>query len=72
MNNIKRKTPIKVWPDGTISFQCSSEMYGVTDAGGKAVNALQSGFVPLGDGCDYELTSTDKINIRKQLKKLGL
>ena len=66
----KRKTAIKVWPDGTISFKCSSEYYGVTDAGGKAEHALKTGFVPLGDGCDYKLKEVDKKNIKKQLKKL--
>ena len=68
----KRKTPIKVWPDGTISFQCTSKLYAITDAGGKAVDALQSGWVCLGDGCDYKLTEADKITIRDQLKELGL
>ena len=68
----KRKTPIRVWKDGTISFQCTSELYAFTDASGKAVNALQSGFVPLGDGCDYILKKKDKITIRDQLKELGL
>jgi hypothetical protein len=68
----KRKTPIIVLPDGTVSFQCSSSLYGVTDAGGKAVDVLKTGWVSLGDGCDYKLKEVDKKNIQKQLKKLGL
>ena len=64
----KRKTPIKVHKDGSISFQCSSELYSITDAGGKAVHALRSGFVPLGDGCDYTLTPKDKKDILDQLE----
>lgn len=67
--NIKRKTPIKVWPDGRISFKCTSELYKITDAGGTAEHALKSGFVPLGDGCDYILTESDKKNIQRQLKE---
>lgn len=68
--DIKKKTPIKVLRNGTISFRCSSELYTITDAGGTAKHALKSGFVPLGDGCDYILTETDKKNIRKQLKEM--
>ncbi len=64
---IKRKTPITVYKDGSINFQCSSELYGTTDAGGKAIHALKSGFVPLGDGCDYILTKKDKKDILDQL-----
>ena len=69
---IKRKTKIVLTKDETgkhrISFQCDSSMYGVTDAGGYAEDALQQGFVPLGDGCDYTLTLNDKSLIRKKLK----
>ena len=43
-------------------------MYGVTDAGGYAEDALSLGFVSLGDGCDYTLTLADKSYIRKKLK----
>lgn len=69
--DIKKKTPIKVLRNGTISFRCTSKLYTITDAGGTAEHALKSGFVPLGDGCDYMLNETDKRNIRKQLKELG-
>ena len=52
---IKKETPIKVLNDGTVSFQCTSELYTITDAGGKAENVLKTGYVSLGDGCDYKL-----------------
>ena len=69
---ITRKTKIELTRDDTdrhrISFQCSSELYGVTDAGGYAEDALSRGFVPLGDGCDYHLTNGDKRQIKKLMK----
>jgi len=67
-----RKTDIELTKDDTgkhrISFQCTSEMYGVTDAGGYAEDALRLGFVSLGDGCDYVLTDYDKIIINKLME----
>ena len=61
---IKRKSKIELHKDETgkhrITFKCTSEMYNVTDAGGYAEDALKLGFVPLGDGCDYELTPYDR------------
>ena len=68
---ITKKTPIKVWPDGRLSFQCTSQYYNITDAGGTAEHALKTGFVPLGDGCDYILTDSDKRSIKRQLKKVS-
>jgi len=65
-----KKSEIKVFKDGSISFKCTSELYGTTDAGGTAENALQFGFVPLGDGCDYVLTDKDRENINNQLRGL--
>ena len=44
-------------------------MYGTTDAGGKAADALKNGFVSLGDGCDYVLNEEDKAEIKKQIKQ---
>lgn len=67
--DIKRTTPIKIDSNGYISFQCTSEMYNVTDAGGKAKDVLKNGFVALGDGCDYVLTKNDKKQINRLLKK---
>ena len=67
---IKRISPIIIHRDGTLSFQCTSELYGITDAGGRIDNALKMGFVPLGDGCDYELTDKEKIWLQKKWDKM--
>lgn len=70
---IKKKSKIVLTPDETgkhrISFKCTSSLYGVTDAGGYAEHALQSGFVPLGDGCDYRLTPGDIKQVKKLMKE---
>jgi len=65
---IERITPISI-NNGYISFQYTSELYNVTDAGGQADIVLKNGFVPLGDGNDYVLTNNDKKQIRRLLKK---
>lgn len=61
--DIKRITPIEV-QEGRISFRCTSELYGTTDAGGLASDALTRGCVPLGDGCDYILSEDEKDEIQ--------
>lgn len=69
---VNRKTKIELTKDETgkhrISFQCSSSLYKITDAGGYAEDALQSGFVSLGDGCDYILQDWEKQHIKKLMK----
>jgi hypothetical protein len=69
MSTPKRISDITVCSNGIISFECTSEMYGITDAGGKAADALKNGFVSLGDGCDYVLNEEDKAEIKKQIKQ---
>ncbi len=70
---IEKKSKIVLTPDDTgkhrISFTCTSSLYGVTDAGGYAEDALQSGFVSLGDGCDYRLTEEDIHRVKKLMKR---
>lgn len=68
--NITRTSVISLC-NGYLSFQCTSSLYGVTDAGGTAVSALKMGFVPLGDGCDYVLTINDKRQIRRLIARQG-
>lgn len=63
---IIRMSPIEV-KDGYLSFRCTSDLYGYTDAGGKALDALKRGFVSLGDGCDYRLSPEEKTVIGEQL-----
>jgi len=67
---VNRKTKIELTKDESgkhrISFQCS--LYGITNAGGYTEDALQSGFAPLGDGCDYILQDEDKQQIKKLMK----
>jgi hypothetical protein len=67
--DIKRISEIEI-NNGYLSFKCSSELYGVTDAGGTVEQALESGFVSLGDGCDYKLTSFDRDIIRTKLSQI--
>jgi len=71
---IERVSEITLSKDNTgkhrISFKCTSELYGVTDAGGYAEDALRLGFVPLGDGCDYKLTDEEGIEIEKFLDNM--
>jgi hypothetical protein len=66
-SNPERIGPITVWPDGTIDFKCTSKMYKVTDADGKAETALKMGFVPLGDGNDYKLSKDEIDEIKKAI-----
>jgi hypothetical protein len=68
--SVWRKTPIKVLPDGTLSFQCNSDLYGVTDAGGHVEHAIKHGFVPLGDGCDYVLQEGEAEDLKKMWAKV--
>lgn len=70
MSNPKRLTAIEIFVDGTINFECTSEMYGRTQAGGKAETALKTGFVALGDGCDYVLTDKEKEELKAKLEEL--
>jgi hypothetical protein len=68
---VERKTKIELTKDETgrhlIDFECTSSLYGVTDAGGYAEDALKYGCVRLGDGCDYILTPDEKTFIRRKL-----
>ena len=66
----KLKGKIEVTEDRRIHLKCTSDMYGITDGGGTAEHALKSGFVPLGDGCDYKLTDTDRARIKKLIEKI--
>lgn len=66
MARIKKTSEITVI-NGYVSFECTSESYGKTEAAGKAVDVLKNGFISLGDGNDYRLTKKDKDIIRAKL-----
>lgn len=66
----ERVSSILLFPDGTVSFFATSELYGHTQSGGHVENHLQCGFVPLGDGCDYELTEEEKDDLKKTWTKM--
>ncbi len=70
-NGVKRISPIMIHRDGTLSFQCESELYGITDADGKIEYALKLGFVALGDGDDYILTADEKAWLKKKWDKMN-
>ena len=67
---ILRKESITVSNDGHISFKCTSKLYGATDASGKAEDALATGYIPLGDGCDYLLNKFDIKIIKRKLDEV--
>ena len=70
-NGVIRNSGITLSKDNTnhhrISFKCTSELYGETDAGGYAEDAMKQGFVPLGYGCDYILQKEDRLQIQRML-----
>ena len=70
---IERISKIVLTKDDTgrhrISFECTSSLYKVTEAGGYAEDSLIYGCVRLGDGCDYILTPAEKEEIKKGIKK---
>jgi len=47
-----------------------SELYKTTHACGNPERALKTGWLPCGDGCDYELDVSDLIAIGKYLQSL--